>query len=436
MPEALVSVPLVAHGLKARILLPDPSDHIQRIIQGSGNFYEEDLLEDIYGRVPRGTAIDVGAHIGNHTIWFAVIMRMKVLALEPNPKSYAALLANCRHKRASALVTALNVAAGETTGVVEVVDQTPGNSGMAVCRDAPSGTIQRVRIDDIAQDLTDVTLIKVDVEGDEIAVLKGAAATIAAHRPMIYAEAATPEAELALEIYMSGMDYKRFGVWGRTKVFGYCPAERLPVRRGALSVAIMAHPARAELIPALLTRLDHPAAVVLDHHDDRWETGRRALLAYDPSCARHLVIQDDAVIPLDLIGAINAVTQVPADAPMALFTGNVPRFLRHIAPVVGPRTSWLTMPGVNWGVALIIPTADIPALVAFGDERPEPNYDMRISRYYESLGATAGIQSPLWWTTAMHPPWSPAARGAGMPGASSETRPWPSIHAAVLPGWL
>jgi hypothetical protein len=71
---------------------------------------------------------------------------------------------------------------------------------------------------------------------------------------------------------------------------------------------------------------------------------------------------------------------------MALYIGDVPRFRRHIAPVVGPRTSWVTMPGINWGVALIIPTADIPALVAFGDERPEPNYDLRISRYYESLG--------------------------------------------------
>jgi len=385
---------LSAHGNIARIFLPDPQDHIQRIIKETGTFYELDLLEDIYGRVHRGTAIDVGAHIGNHTLWFAMIMGMRVIALEPNPKSFAALTTNCSGRHVARLVTPLNVAAGATKGFVQVFDKVPGNSGMSVCRDALFGDIPRVRIDDLTQDLTDLTLIKIDVEGDEISVLEGAAVTIAAHRPMIYAEAATPEARAALDAYMLALDYNPIGVWGRTPVCGYCPADRLTVRHETISVAIMAHPARAGLIPALLERLDHPAAVVMDHNNDCWETRRRALLAYDPHCDLHLVIQDDAILPPDLMPALNALTKVPSDAPVVLYLGQTKKFIRQIGPLVNEQTSWVVMPKILWGVGLLLSTKDIHAVIEFGDAHPHPDDDARISMYYQSIGRHAWYPLP------------------------------------------
>lgn len=60
----------------------------------------------------------------------------------------------------------------------------------------------------------------------------------------------------------------------------------------ALSVAVMAHPARAAFVDELTGLLDRPAKVVWDERQDRWDTGRRAMLAYDPACTHHLVVLD------------------------------------------------------------------------------------------------------------------------------------------------
>ena len=41
-------------------------------IQESGTYYERDLLDAIRGRHLQGTFVDVGAHYGNHTVYFAL----------------------------------------------------------------------------------------------------------------------------------------------------------------------------------------------------------------------------------------------------------------------------------------------------------------------------------------------------------------------------
>jgi hypothetical protein len=65
-----------------------------------------------------------------------------------------------------------------------------------------------------------------------------------------------------------------------------------------LSVAIMAHPKRAALVDGILARLDRDdVPVIWDEQGSRWDTGRRAMLAYDPSCTHHVVIQDDIIPP-------------------------------------------------------------------------------------------------------------------------------------------
>jgi hypothetical protein len=161
-----------------------------------------------------------------------------------------------------------------------------------------------------------------------------------------------------------------------------------------LSVAVMAHPKREHYIPSLLKALDFPKTVVIwDQKNDRWDTGRRSLLAYDHIATHHLVIQDDAWPAPDLIDALHCYgPYVPARCPISLYTGNVGRFLRKMNAMTRPDTSWMIMPGINWGPGLVIPTRHINDLVTFCDHRPEPNYDLRISRYFEKQ------QIKCWYT--------------------------------------
>jgi hypothetical protein len=160
----------------------------------------------------------------------------------------------------------------------------------------------------------------------------------------------------------------------------------------SVSPVIMAHPRRSEFVDELLAKLDRPAPVVWDAgNNDRWDTGRRAWLAVDRSASHGLVLQDDAIIPRDLVaGVVEALAHVPDKTPMCLYTGRVRPHKHAITEAVtaaSEATSWLTMQSLNWGVGIVIPTDMIEPMIAWGDGRPEiPNYDRRLSRWFGHQG--------------------------------------------------
>src|SRR5687767_12439476 len=66
--------------------LPDAAvDRIQHIILSRSTFFEAGLLSKVRSRIPPGsTILDVGANIGNHTVFFASFCDAKnVIAFEP-----------------------------------------------------------------------------------------------------------------------------------------------------------------------------------------------------------------------------------------------------------------------------------------------------------------------------------------------------------------
>ncbi len=158
-----------------------------------------------------------------------------------------------------------------------------------------------------------------------------------------------------------------------------------------ISVAIMAHPSRTAMVDELLTGLDQDAAVVWDEKSDRWDTGRRSLLAYDPEAEYHLVIQDDSIPCADLLTGLNAaVEHVPHHCPLMLYVGNtrphrgvIGRAVKE-ADKVG--ASWLVMAETYWGPGLVIPTHLIDELVEWGDSQRDANYDRRIGRWFRNQG--------------------------------------------------
>ncbi|WP_444677467.1 hypothetical protein [Halomonas sp. E19] len=58
---------------KVSLILPNKNDHIQNIIKYNKTFYEVGMLEDARSRVPaNGVVLDIGANIGNHSIYFGL----------------------------------------------------------------------------------------------------------------------------------------------------------------------------------------------------------------------------------------------------------------------------------------------------------------------------------------------------------------------------
>ncbi|HEV2927278.1 MAG TPA: hypothetical protein VGW74_01185 [Propionibacteriaceae bacterium] len=168
-----------------------------------------------------------------------------------------------------------------------------------------------------------------------------------------------------------------------------------------VSVAVMAHPKRRAFIPDLLARLDRPAEVVWDQKGDRWDTGRRAQLAFDPDATHHLVLQDDVIPCKDLVAGVEQALSAlpePDASPLSLYCGRVQPFRETISLLVASAngaTSWLTMSQLHWGPGIVLPTHMIEDMVGWCDHRSEvPNYDKRISRWCQHKGLTVWYPWP------------------------------------------
>ncbi|MEM9714530.1 MAG: FkbM family methyltransferase, partial [Actinomycetota bacterium] len=185
----------------------DPDDFVGREIVLTGRPYEADLLEHLARHLPSGgRVLDVGAHIGNHTIALAVLGH-EVVAVEPNPETRALLEANVHRNGLDGRVTVHGVAAGARPGHgALIVDD--DNSG-ATRLDPGAGSVPIRRIDDLVQD---VDLVKLDVEGHELAALEGAHRLLSTRRPTVLAEAHDDDAFRALTGTLALYGYRTDGV--------------------------------------------------------------------------------------------------------------------------------------------------------------------------------------------------------------------------------
>lgn len=125
---------------------------------------------------PGDMVIDVGANIGHYASQFASLVgpRGRVLAIEPDPRNAARLRLRLA-RRPQARVH--QVAAGEAPGDIRLylsrnnsADHRTFDSGDG----RPSIRVACVRLDDMVPPGCRVQLIKIDVQGHELAVLRGA----------------------------------------------------------------------------------------------------------------------------------------------------------------------------------------------------------------------------------------------------------------------
>ena len=122
-----------------------------------------------------GLFVDVGANVGTYTIW-AAEQGAEVIALEPAADTFRLLEENIALN--GYRVTAVRAAAGDHCGLARF---TAGlDAGNTLAPDGPVVT-DLVTVDSLIGDRR-VTGMKVDVEGFEIDVLRGAARGLADHR--------------------------------------------------------------------------------------------------------------------------------------------------------------------------------------------------------------------------------------------------------------
>ncbi len=219
------------HGRTISLSGAADDDMIYREIVRKGTFYEVSLLEYaaslISGR--DGLVLDVGANIGNHSVYLGTFATDHLISVEPNPVVLPALRANLAANGVDA--TLVEKGLGAEAGRASVVEnaQYPDNYGMAELATG-SGTIEIVTLDSVVADWreanTDVpaTLIKIDVEGMEMEVLRGATETLARDRPDLLIEAATHTHVDALTAHLAPLGYASVGHFAATPVHHFSPS--------------------------------------------------------------------------------------------------------------------------------------------------------------------------------------------------------------------
>lgn len=154
----------------------------------------------------KGMVIDIGAFIGDSTEWFSREGR-DVIAFEPQRDAFTCL----RHNIPNGQHFPFPVGDGE---IVQLQFGEGGNMG-ARCLTTASEGIRTIRLDDLG--IEGVAFIKIDVEGWEPAVLRGASETIKRCRPLVRIEYNKP----ALDRYGSSYSdiEKHFSGWKWIEVF-------------------------------------------------------------------------------------------------------------------------------------------------------------------------------------------------------------------------
>jgi len=194
--------------------------YIGRSLELYGEWSEGEV--DVFRVVlrPGDVVVEVGANIGTHTVFFAnaVTETGKVLAYEPQRIVFQTLCANI------ALNSLVNVhcypvGLGEAAGFAQIpaLDYRQPNNfgGVSLRDDIPGEQVQVTTLDSFA--LSQCRLLKIDAEGMELQVLKGASETLKRCQPILYIENDRPDKATALVQHLHQLGYQMY--WHKPLIY-------------------------------------------------------------------------------------------------------------------------------------------------------------------------------------------------------------------------
>lgn len=175
---------------------------------------------------PNRVSLDIGADVGEFSIAMLASSR-SVIAFEPRPAQARDLVS--MFKAAAVPVRVEAVALSDKPGVaaMRIVESEAGRSTIDsdnVLSDVNDGRVHSLdvpvkRLDDLQLD--DVGMIKLDVEGHEIAVLRGASDTLIRNRPAVLVEAEErhhPNAVAEITELLTGLGYAGYFEIGQARL--------------------------------------------------------------------------------------------------------------------------------------------------------------------------------------------------------------------------
>jgi FkbM family methyltransferase len=171
-----------------------------------------------------GTIVDVGAHDGALAVPLAALPGVRVVAFEPLPPAFARLVAAVAGLPVTPRPEALGLGPGRLSLEVPVVGGIAREQWASVAKDYAAiaaadprvENVLRWEVEVIALDslhLADVTAMKIDAEGAEEEVLRGAEATLRRCRPVLTVEIEERHragSTRAVPAFLAGLGYRGY----------------------------------------------------------------------------------------------------------------------------------------------------------------------------------------------------------------------------------
>lgn len=174
--------------------------------------------------------VDIGANIGSYTVLAGGAVGAQCFSIEPIPATFERLKDNIHLNGMSDHITALNIGIGEKEGVLRFTSDLDTVNHVLSDDEANNTSFSEVpvhQLDDVLSEVEPV-MIKIDVEGFETNVIKGAEAVLA--KPSLLA--------VLMELNGSG---DRYGfdeneLHAKMLSYGFAPYEYCPLKREIISL--------------------------------------------------------------------------------------------------------------------------------------------------------------------------------------------------------
>lgn len=202
------------------------AEYILQYIKKTENFYESELLDWVANLdLQDGDILDVGAHMGNHSVYFGKILNRRILSFEPNKKVYPTLKENLDKNNIQG--EAFPLAVGDFQGFVSIEAEDESNLGSAHIGKNGKEEVQIVELDTFLPKDIKVSLIKIDVEGYEANVIKGAEKLIERSKPVLLVECISVKALKNIHSMNVIKGYEPVAVFGSTPMVVFCHKDKM-----------------------------------------------------------------------------------------------------------------------------------------------------------------------------------------------------------------
>lgn len=168
-------------------------EHISNIIYKTKNFFEYEFLQYCKeNHNKQKIIIDIGANIGNHTLYFSEFLKYeKIIAFEIESENFKMLEKNLEGKNCDLYLMGI----GEKEEEITLWNCNPHNHGGYSIHYYKDSQYESIKIKDNVKIKTldsynfdNISMIKIDVESNELQALIGAVKTINKCKPIIFIE--------------------------------------------------------------------------------------------------------------------------------------------------------------------------------------------------------------------------------------------------------